>query len=130
MSDRIYIEGLRIDCFIGFADWERLVRQTVQLDLWVECEVRAAARLDRPDPALFNTKALSKRLQTWVGQSEFQLIETLAEGICERVLAEFPVTRIGLKLSKPGALRGARNVAVRIVRVAQDYPLSSPKESG
>lgn len=128
MADRIYIEGLRIDCLIGFADWERLVRQTVQLDLWVECDVRTAARLDRPDPSLFNTKALSKRLQSWVGQSEFQLIETLAEGICELALREFPISRIGLKLSKPGALRGARNVAVRIVRRPQDYPIAKPEE--
>jgi len=127
MADRIYIEGLNIDCLIGFADWERLVRQTVRLDLWVECDVRSAARVDRPRPDLFNTKALSKRLQEWVAQSQFQLIETLAEGICELALKEFPITRIGLKLSKPGALRGARNVAVRIVRRAQDYPLAEPK---
>lgn len=120
MPDRIYIEGLHIDCVIGFADWERLVRQTVSLDLWVECDVRGAARADE---AIFNTKACSKRLQQWVGDTEFRLMETLAEGVCEVVLTEFPVQRVGLRLSKPGALRGARNVAVRIVRRPQDYPL-------
>ena len=123
MADRIYIEGLSIDCLIGFADWERLVKQTVVLDLWVECEVRAAARLDLPRPEFFNTKSLSKRLQAYVASTEFNLIETLAERICELSLQEFPISAIGLKLSKPGALRGARNVAVRIRRCRADYPL-------
>lgn len=123
MSDRIYIEGLKIDCLIGFADWERLVKQTICLDLWVECDVREAARLDRPREDFFNTKALSKRLQAVVAETDFQLIETLAERICELSLEEFPIQRIGLRLSKPGALRGARNVAVRIVRRPEDYPL-------
>lgn len=123
MKDRIEIQGLAVDCIIGFAEWERMVKQRVVLDLWVECEVRSAARLDQPAPHLFNTKALSKRLQALVGETEFNLIETLAERVAEVTLREFPVTRVGLRLSKPGALRGARNVAVRIVRTGQDYPL-------
>lgn len=123
MADRIYIEGLSIDCIIGFAEWERLVKQRVRLDLWVECDVRAAARCDQPRPDLFNTKALSKRLQAYVAETEFSLIETLTERICELILTEFPVRRVGLRLSKPGALRGARNVAVRVVRGPEDYPL-------
>ncbi len=123
MADRIYIQGLGIDCLIGFADWERLVKQKVVLDLWVECEVRQAARVDQPRPEFFNTKALSKRLQAYVAETEFNLIETLAERICELALQEFPISAIGLRLSKPGALRGARNVAVRIRRTAKDYPL-------
>lgn len=123
MADRIYIEGLRVDCLIGFADWERMVKQTVGLDLWVECNVRNAAREDRPTPDMLNTKALSKRLQAFVSATEFQLIETLAERVCEVIVSEFPVTRVGLRLSKFGALRGGRNVAVRIVRSKEDYPL-------
>lgn len=123
MADRIYVQGLRIDCLIGFAEWERMVKQTVELDLWVECDVRAAARLDAPAPSLLNTKALSKRLQGYVAETGFNLIETLAENICQLTLKEFPVQRVGLRLSKPGALRGAKNVGVRISRRPEDYPL-------
>jgi dihydroneopterin aldolase len=43
-------------------------------------------------------------------------VETLAERVAEVVLAEFPVQRLRLKLSKPGAVRGARAVGVAIER--------------
>lgn len=116
MGDRIVIEGLQADCLIGFAEWERMVLQTVVLDLAVDCDVRAAARGDVPTPEMLNTKSLSKRLQAYVSESQFNLIETLAQRVALLILREFPVTKVKLRLSKPGALRGARNVAVEIKR--------------
>ncbi len=121
--DEIEIEGLSVDCLIGFAEWERMVKQTVVLDLRLAVDVRRAALVDRPQPELFNTKSLSKRLQSYIATTEFRLIETLAERVAELILEEFPVHRVRLKLSKPGALRGARNVAVRITRKPEDFPL-------
>ncbi len=116
MDDYIYIEGLQVDCLIGLADWERLVKQTVLLDLKLGVDIAAMAAKDRVDAGDLNTRALSKRLQEFVGNSEFQLIETLAEKVADLVLAEFPVRWIELRLSKPRALRGAANVGVAIKR--------------
>ena len=50
------------------------------------------------------------------GLTDFGLVETLAECVAELILSEFPVGRVNLKLSKPGAVRGARAVGVKIVR--------------
>ncbi len=116
MDDHIYIEGLQVDCLIGLADWERLVKQAVLLDLKLGLDIAAMAAKDRVDTGDLNTRALSKRLQEFVGSSEFQLIETLAEKVAGLVLAEFPVRWVELRLSKPGALRGAANVGVAIKR--------------
>lgn len=116
VNDTLFIEGLAVDCVIGFAEWERLVKQTVLLDLEIDVDVHRLALADEVGPEDLNTRSLSKRLQQFVGDSEFRLIETLAERTAELVLADFPVSRIVLKLSKPGALRGAANVGVRIVR--------------
>ena len=55
-------------------------------------------------------------MQAFIGDSEFELIETLAERLAALILAEFPVARVRLQLAKPRALRGAASVAVRIVR--------------
>lgn len=121
MTDRLFLRGLRIDCLIGRAEWERMVQQTVELDLDLDCDLRAVAALDEIAPGTVNTKALSKRLQTFVGASEYRMIETLAEEVCRLVLSEFPVARVRLRLSKPGALRGARTVGVALVRTPVDY---------
>ena len=59
---------------------------------------------------------MSKRLIGFVSQSSFGLVETLAERCAEIVLQEFDVAHLRLKLSKPGAVRGARAVGVIIER--------------
>ena len=46
----------------------------------------------------------------------FGLVETLAERCAAIILDEFGVARVRLKLSKPGAVRGARAVGVVIER--------------
>ena len=61
-------------------------------------------------------KAVSKRVMAYVEASGFGLVESLAERVAELILAEFPVRHLVLKLSKPGAVRGARAVGVKIVR--------------
>nr|MDQ3057793.1 dihydroneopterin aldolase [Pseudomonadota bacterium] len=63
-----------------------------------------------------NYKAVSKRLIAYVSQSDFGLVETLAERCAEIILDEFSVAQLRLKLSKPGAVRGARAVGVVIER--------------
>lgn len=116
MHDYLFIEGLSIDCIIGFAAWERMVEQTVCLDLKLGVDIQGLAVKDKVDEGDFNTKALSKRLRQYLSSTSFQLIETLAEKTAELILEEFPVAWLELRLSKPGALRGAANVGVVIHR--------------
>ncbi len=113
--DIVYIRDLRIDTVIGIYDWEREVRQTVSLDLEMATDIRAAAASDHIDDTL-NYKAVAKRLIAFVGDSQFQLVETLAERCAEIVLAEFEVPWLRLRLSKPGAVRGSRDVGLIIER--------------
>jgi dihydroneopterin aldolase len=113
--DRIFITDLRIETIIGIYDWERRVRQTVSLDLEMAADIRQAATTDSIDATL-NYKAVAKRLISFVGDSEYQLVETLAEKIAAIILEEFSVTWLRLTLHKPGALRGSRDVGVLIER--------------
>ena len=115
MTDVVFIEGLEIDALIGIYDWERRVRQTLSFDIEMEFDNRIPAAAD--DIALtLNYKAVSKRLIEYVQSTGFGLVETLAERCAEIILNEFDVRRVRLKLSKPGAVRGARAVGVRIER--------------
>lgn len=113
--DIIYLNDLRIDTVIGIFDWERRVKQTISLDIEMATNIRKAAATDTIEDTL-DYKAVAKRIIHFVEQSEFQLVETLAERICEIILNEFSVPWVKLRLNKQGAVRGARDVGVLIER--------------
>jgi len=113
--DIVYIRDLRIDTIIGIYDWERQVKQTVSLDLEMAADIRQAAATDDIQYAL-NYKSVAKRLIQFVGDSEFQLVETMAEQVAEIVRKEFQVPWVKLRLSKPGALRQSQDVGLIIER--------------
>ncbi len=115
MMDIIYLRDLRIDTIIGVYDWERRVKQAVRLDLEMAADVAKAARRDALEDTL-NYKAVAKRLIGFVGESRFQLVETLAERTAEVVLGEFQVPWLRLSVNKMGAVRGVRDVGVVIER--------------
>jgi dihydroneopterin aldolase len=113
--DIVFIKDLRIETIIGIYDWERRVKQTISLDLEMAADIRAAAATDSIEDTL-NYKAVAKRLIAFVGESQYQLVETLAEKIADIVLTEFGVAWLKLKVHKPGAVRGSRDVGVIIER--------------
>lgn len=113
--DIVYVRDLQVDTIIGIYDWERQVRQTVSLDLEMAFDIRRAAASDSIEDTL-DYKAVSKRLIAFIQGSEFQLIERMAEQCAQIVLNEFAVPWLRLRLSKPGAVRGARDVGVIIER--------------
>ena len=113
--DTIFLHDLRVETVIGIWEWERKIRQTVSIDLEMGADIRRAAATDSIDDTL-NYKKVAKRVQQFVGDSEYQLVETMAEKIAETVLAEFDIPWIDVRVNKPGAIRGARDVGVRIRR--------------
>jgi dihydroneopterin aldolase len=113
--DIVYINDLRIETVIGIYDWEREIRQVISIDLEMAADNRKAAATESIEDAL-NYKAVAKRLIQFVEASEFQLVETLAERVAEIVLEEFGVDWLRLKLGKPGAVTGSREVGVIIER--------------
>ncbi len=113
--DIVYISDLRIETIIGIYDWEREIRQIVSIDLEMASDNRKAAATESIDDAL-NYKAVAKRLIQFAEESEFQLVETLAERVAEIILEEFDVDWLRLKLGKPGAVTGSREVGVIIER--------------
>lgn len=113
--DIVYIRDLQIETIIGIYDWEREVRQTISLDLEMGADIRQAAASDDILHTL-NYKAVAKRLIAFVEESQCLLVERLAEEIATIVLSEFNVPWLQLRLSKPGALRGSKDVGIIIER--------------
>jgi len=113
--DTIFLNELKVDTVIGIWDWERKIRQTVVIDLEMAADIRKAAASDKVDDTL-NYKLVAKRVQQFVADSQFQLVETLAENIASIIREEFDVPWVKVRLNKPGAIRGARDVGVLIER--------------
>ena len=113
--DTIFLHDLRVDAVVGIWEWERKIRQTVSIDLEMGADIRRAAETDNIDSTL-NYKAVAKRVQQFVADSGFQLVETMAEKIAEIILSEFDVPWVQVRVNKPGAIRGARDVGVLIRR--------------
>ena len=123
--DKIFLSALSVECIVGIWDWERRVKQTVIIDLEMAADIRRAALTDHIDDTI-DYKRVSKRLLTFVGESQFQLVETLTEAIARVVITEFGVSWVKVRLNKRGAIRGARDVGIEVERRAEDYAGVAP----
>jgi dihydroneopterin aldolase len=117
--DKLFIRELRVETIIGFFDWERRVKQNVSIDLELATDARRAARTDSVRSTL-NYDDLARRLTEFVGQSEFHLVESLAEAVAGIALREFGAPWVKVTIVKPGAVDGARDVGIVIERHAAD----------
>ncbi|MBU3759094.1 MAG: dihydroneopterin aldolase [Candidatus Omnitrophica bacterium] len=115
MKDKIFLQRLEISCIIGIFDWERKVKQKVWIDLEMPADARRAARSDSIQDTL-DYKGISKRVIQFISASRFHLIETLAEKTASVLLDEFNLSEIFVRVSKPGAVRGSKNVGIEIFR--------------
>jgi dihydroneopterin aldolase len=113
--DTIYLHGLTVDAVIGIWEWERKIRQKVVIDIDMDADIRKAAASDSVADTL-DYKLVAKRVIHLAETSGFQLVETLAERVAEIVRNEFDVPWVRVKINKPGAIRGSRDVGVIIER--------------
>ena len=118
-QDIIFLKELKIETIIGIYEWERDIKQTVSIDLEMAGDVARAAATDAIADTL-NYKKVAKRLIEFVGESKFQLVESLAERIADILLNEFVISFARVRVSKPGAIRGATDVGVLIERSKSD----------
>jgi dihydroneopterin aldolase len=125
-SDRIFLRGLAIECIIGFIEWERRIKQTVVIDLELPVDCRRASRSDEVADTL-DYKQVAKRVIAFVSDSQFKLVETLAERIALLILREFDLPWVRVGLNKPGAIRGSRDVGVLIERARADLESAPPQ---
>ncbi|WP_058556567.1 dihydroneopterin aldolase [Thiohalocapsa sp. ML1] len=113
--DIVFISQLRIETVIGIYDWEKAIKQPVVLDIEMAADNRRAAASDRIEDTL-DYKSVSKRLKQFVGESQFELVETLAERCAAIILDELGAPWVRLKVNKIGAISDAAGVGVVIER--------------
>lgn len=113
--DIVFIKQLEVITTIGVYDWEKTIQQKLYFDIEMAFDNRPAAATDDINLAL-NYFSVSERVNQFVQQHQFELIETMAERVAELIIKEFSVPWIKLTLHKPGALAKAQSLGVQIER--------------
>lgn len=114
-KDIIFIEGLEIETIIGVYEHERDIKQKVLLDIEMTIPESDAANSDDLRHTV-DYDAVSKLVTSYVIDTQYQLIESLAEQVASLVLGAFATDSLKLKLSKPGAVKNAKSVGLIILR--------------
>ena len=115
LMDVLFIKNLSAFATIGVHDYERNIKQEVKINMEISFNNKIASATDDITDAL-DYEAISKRTLQYVEASQHFLIETVAESLSELLLKEFPIDKLTLAISKPGAIKSASDVGVKVVR--------------
>ena len=113
--DKIFVQGLEVECVIGVWEWERQIKQRLIIDLEMAWDISRAAASDQLEDTL-SYKDVAKQVSAYVIETRANLGERLAEGIATLLIDEFQVVWCKVRINKRGAVTGARDVGVQIER--------------
>ena len=99
---RIRLSRWSVGVAIGVYEEEKTGTQELVLDLSVWGDFQAAAASDRLEDAL-DYAQLRVDLEAWIGDRRWNLLESFASELCDRVLAQPQAGRVELTVDKPGA---------------------------
>ena len=113
--DKIFVQGLEVECVIGVWEWERQIKQRLIIDLEMAWDISRAAASDQLEDTL-SYKDVAKQVSAYVIDTRANLVERLAEGIATLLIDDFQVVWCKVRINKRGAVTGARDVGVQIER--------------
>ena len=117
--DRIIMEGMQFYGFHGVNVEERSLGQTYVVDLAVEIDLGVPGRSDRLEDTVSYTHLYRLVQKVLEGESK-NLLEATAEAVAGRILEEFPVDAVQVRVKKPRPpIKGSfvENAVVEIYRV-------------
>ncbi len=100
MTDYVSIRDLSVAAVIGVHPWEREIEQTLIFSVDMAADVRRAAGTDDLADAV-DYSAVADTVAAVVREGRFRLIETAAERVADRLLADFGLSWLRLELRKP-----------------------------
>ena len=123
--DRIILEGMQFYGFHGVNPEERALGQSYVVDLVVEVDLLGPGMSDRLEDTV-SYPQLYRSVQAVIEGESKNLLEATAQAVANRLLAEFPVKAVQVRVKKPRPpIRGSviEYAAVEIYRVRdQSHP--------
>lgn len=126
MPDQIILEGMQFYGYHGVNPEERVLGQRYVVDLTADIGLSRAGKSDRLDDTV-SYSHIYRSVRAVIEGEPRNLLESAAEAIAERVLAEFPVDAVSVTVKKPNPpVRGSSIdlAAVRIHRTRKQTPQS------
>lgn len=122
-NDIVFIEGLELDASIGVFDWEKKIKQGLIFNLELSCDFSKASVSDDIQDAV-NYAQVCEEIEILIGLQHYQLLEFLAERICQHLFESFAITAIKLSIFKPEAVHKTRSVGVTVFRECKSHQSS------
>lgn len=113
--DIVYLHGIKVETVIGVWDWERLIKQTLLVDIDVGTDTSVAGRSDDLVDTI-NYQAIAELVNKIARDNSFALVEALGEEISSQLLREFSLPYVKIRINKQGAVTGVRDVGIIIER--------------
>ncbi|MBQ11549.1 MAG: dihydroneopterin aldolase [Planctomyces sp.] len=120
-TDRIVLEGMQFYGFHGVNAEEKSLGQPYVVDLAVEMDLRIPGKSDRLEDTVSYTHLYRSVRKVIEGDSR-NLLEAAAETVAIRILDEFPVKAVQVRVKKPRPpIKGSfvENAVVEIYRVRE-----------
>ena len=99
VTDIVSIRDLRVSTVIGVYDWEREVEQALTFAVEMPTDVTKAASKDDIRDAL-DYSAVAHTVKCVVIEGKFQLIESAAEHVAQRLIEDFGLAWVRVEVVK------------------------------
>ena len=113
--DIIFLSEVKIQTKLGVPEWERMVPQTIVLDIEIAMPNSESCITDEIADTIDYGLVVGRLRDTLNGKS-FKLVEALAEHLCQLIITEFKSPWVKIKVAKPGILPGVKSLGVIIER--------------
>ncbi len=113
--DIIFLEQVKVQTKLGVPYWERMMPQTIILDIEIGYDLTNACQSDAITDTI-DYGAVVTRIRETLTENSFKLVEALAEHLCQLILKEFGALSVKIKVAKPGILPGLKALGVIVER--------------
>jgi len=113
--DKVFITNLRVRGILGIHDWERVTQREIIINATLFVDTRPAAKSDDiADCVSYSDTA--RKIRAHVESAARMTVEALANDLAELCLQESKVSRVIIRVDKPGAVPEADSVGVEVER--------------
>jgi dihydroneopterin aldolase len=113
--DTIFLSEVKVQTKLGVPEWERMTPQTIILDIEIGYDLSKACQSDDVNDTI-DYGAVVSRVRDTLKENSFQLVEKLAEHLCQLILKEFNALSVKIKVAKPTILPGLKALGVIVER--------------
>jgi 7,8-dihydroneopterin aldolase/epimerase/oxygenase len=113
--DMIFLEQVSVQTKLGVPEWERMVAQTIILDIEIGYDLSKSCISDAIEDTI-DYGLVVNRIRETLTEHSFKLVESLAEHICHLIIQEFKAESVKIKVAKPAVLPGLKALGVMIER--------------